>query len=466
MNKASRPRVGVPVRAIQLPARPRVGWIFRLAFRSPVPNHNRRAHAAELPPVTGRSTVGVRCWAPVLSLSAMLAGCAGGSDTSVPFQAVVEVCGRLAPQEKRACYEGSLLDELDRVGIAGALDMLAAMAVDDPSVAAEGHVYTHAIGIEAYSVERYFADLFSQCTTLFQSGCYHGVVQAHFIASGAADPERIVALCSPYEGDPADLWILFQCVHGLGHGLTMYHDHSLPKALEGCDFLTNDWNRQSCYGGAFMENVVNATDPHHPASDLVPGEWEDGRLEEGSRAHGHAALRMSDGVEPWEPLRADDPHYPCSILDDRYLTSCYLMQTSAMLWHNGGDIAHAAASCVEAPQGWRDDCFESLGRDISGRTVMDPDDALRECRRSPEEYRPWCYTGVVKNFVAVTATTEAGFSFCRRVESWAKRACYEAMGASLIPLYPDLARRREACATSESGEFEGTCLRSARAVTQ
>ena len=413
--------------------------------------------------------------ASALALVLVLAGCGDRSlppGASAEARAAFEECRSLQHDEKQACYERHLLDELDRAGVGPALEMLETVAVGDLSVEAQGHVYTHAIGIEAYSPETPFEEVFSECTVLFQSGCYHGVVQSHFIASGAADAEQVVELCGPFEREPVDRWILFQCLHGLGHGLTMYYAHHLPMALEGCDFLTNDWNRQSCYGGVFMENVVNATDPHHPASELLlgegDGEGEDGgEGEAGHGAHDHAAMAMTEGIEglePWEALRADDPHYPCSVLDEQYLNACYMMQTSAMLWHNEGDIGGAATSCLDAPEGWRELCFVSLGRDVSGRTVLDPDEGLDECGKSPEEFREWCYVGLVKNYVDVTATTGAAFAFCRRVEPWAQVRCYEAVGEQLLGLYADESGRREECiaAAPEPEELEQACLRGAR----
>lgn len=412
----------------------------------------------------------------VMAIGIASASCGGRSlppGASSATTAAYEACDGLAWEEREGCYETRILDELAQAGIGAALEMLETLAAADVTVRAQSHVYTHAIGISAYSPERPFADVFSECTELFQSGCYHGVVQAYFIATGEPSAERVVGLCEPYEADPGDRWLLFQCLHGLGHGLTMYYDHHLLMALEGCDQLTTRWNRDSCYGGAFMENVVNVIDPHHPASDLVSDgtAMEDGSGEtaeapdHGAGAHDHGAMAMAEGmaegIEPFEPLRADDAHYPCSILDERYLTSCYLMQTSAMLWHNHGDIADAASSCLEAPDGWRDDCFVSLGRDISGRTLLDERDARRECQKSPEDYRDWCYVGVVKNFVDVTARTEAGFAFCRGVEDWAKPRCHQAMGEELYSLYADEAGRREACEASETEELAAECRRGA-----
>ncbi|MCG8468843.1 MAG: hypothetical protein MJB57_11655 [Gemmatimonadetes bacterium] len=395
-------------------------------------------------------------------------------DAPEAARAAVEQCSSRSGDEKEACYETRLLAELESGSVSSALEMLEAIGSADRQVEQGGHVYTHAIGIAAYTPERPVADVFSQCSTLYQSGCYHGVIQAHFIAEGAADEAAVNELCAPYRSDE-QRWLLFQCLHGLGHGLTMFYGHDLPRALEDCDYLRSSWDRESCYGGAFMENVVNVTHPHHPASALVDdGTSTGGSADDPGTSHdhgadgeegaptGHAHDGVPEGAEPFEALRGEDPHYPCSILDDRYLTACYMMQTSAMLWHNGNDIGKAAESCAEAPEGWRRTCFQSLGRDISSRTLQEPRPSLRECRKSPEEYREWCYVGLVKNFIDLTATTGAAFSFCRRVEAWAKPRCHEAIGEEIGILHASSAARRTACVGSETPELERSCRRGAR----
>lgn len=391
---------------------------------------------------------------PLATLAAAFTlACTGASvpaDATPQVRAALEACGGLAADEKQECYEERLLARLDEAGVAPALEMLGAIGAADVAVQRDGHVYTHAIGIEAYSPDRPVTDVFGQCTTLYQSGCYHGVIQAHFLAEGDTDAETVQELCEPYHSD-ADRWILFQCLHGLGHGLTMYHDHHLPRALGDCDSLESSWDRESCYGGAFMENVVNATSPHHPASEMA--------------GHDHGATAADEELEPFEPLRTDDPHYPCSVLEDRYQTACYMMQTSVMLWHNNGDVADAAESCSEAPERVRRTCFQSLGRDISSRTLQDHDDSLAECRESPEEYREWCYVGLVKNFIDLTATTDDAFAFCAKVEEWARPRCHEAIGEEIGILHGTVADRRGACAVAETFELQQSCLRGARVPT-
>lgn len=381
-------------------------------------------------------------------LAFAVAGC--GTGRGVPASASPETRGAIADcagrvgVDKQDCYERHLLAELASGGVRPALDMLADVAAADTDVQRDSHVYTHAIGMESYDPGRPVSEVFSECTELFQSGCYHGVIQAHFMASGTVDEATIRGLCEDFEA-AADRFLLFQCLHGMGHGLTMFYGHHLPRALEGCDLLTSGWDRASCYGGAFMENIVAATNPHHVAT--------------GVDAH---ALTAPAELEPFEPLRADDPHYPCSVLDNRYLTACYMMQTSAMLQQNGGDLGGAAESCGTAPEDWRRTCFQSLGRDISSHTLQDPDEGLRECGRVPEEYRAWCYVGLVKNFVDLTATTQAGFEFCTRVEEASRPRCHRAMGEQIGILFGSEEERRAACRASETEQDERSCLSGAR----
>src|SRR5881409_1674242 len=103
----------------------------------------------------------------------------------------------------------------------------------------------------------------------------------------------------------------------------MYYGHDLPRALGTCDSLAGASQKESCYSGAFMESIVNATAPHHPASELAAG------------MHHHIAVTFR-ALDPADPL------YPCSIMASRYLYACYLVQTAAILQLNNGDIAAAA----------------------------------------------------------------------------------------------------------------------------
>ncbi|MDH3732123.1 MAG: hypothetical protein OEU54_01255 [Gemmatimonadota bacterium] len=397
--------------------------------------------------------------APGLGCGSDLGRVSGDAHPSV--RSAVETCSTEGAAARQDCYEERLLAELEASGVRPALDMLAGIAAADVDVQREAHVYTHAIGIAHFDPDRPVAEVFAECTELFQSGCYHGVIQAHFMARGAPDEESVTTLCEPFKSSGEERFELFQCLHGLGHGLTMFYGHHLPRALEDCDFLPDNWDRESCYGGVFMENVVAAISPHHVATELAS---ETRAAADAGDEHEHAmAMAMTaEDLEPFEPLRADDPHYPCSILDVRYLTACYLMQTSAMLHHNGQDFGHAAESCAGAPESWRKTCFQSLGRDISAYTLQDHEDGLRACRQSPPEFRDFCYVGLVKNYVDLTATTEDAFRFCTSIEEEYKARCNQALGEQIGTLQATEAGRRQECARAESDVLERSCLYGAR----
>ena len=233
-------------------------------------------------------------------------------------------CGGLEAADKEGCYEEVILSRLDEEGVYEAIRVLEAIGSVDPEVERDGHKYVHGIGITAYQDNPSWSETFGQCTELYQSGCYHGVIQARFMAMGEITAADVNDLCEMYKGDPADRFVLFQCLHGMGHGLTMFYGHDLPVALEGCDHLSASWDQRSCYGGAFMENIMNATAPHHMVDDMM--------VEAGDAANADRTLLESDQdaslaehehpESEWAGLDAQDPLYPCSILEERYLPEC------------------------------------------------------------------------------------------------------------------------------------------------
>ena len=353
-------------------------------------------------------------------------------------------CRQFSGDDRQACYTRLLSDRLTNQGVADAVATLDALAAADPDVAEHAHEYAHGIGIAAYGRSTDIVGTFGACGDGYSSGCRHGVIQAYFEARNHVAAPEIEALCQPFKSAVASRWVLFQCVHGMGHGLTMYHGHDLPRALADCDLLSEGWDRESCYGGAFMENVINATTPHHPASQLA------------AQSHHHAAATTFKAIEPSDPL------YPCSIMAQRYLHACYQMQTSVMLHLNHGSIASAAKSCDRAPEHMRNVCHQSLGRDITSYTARDPQKTADMCEKSSEPYRPACYFGAAKALVDWTATTGAAFAFCRIV---AKEAggptCYQALGEEIATLVASAQEREDQCARAEDPDAVAICRRGA-----
>jgi len=353
-------------------------------------------------------------------------------------------CRRLADEERRVCYSRLLSERLVAHGVADAVATLDALAAADPDVAEHAHEYAHGIGIEAYGRSPDITGTFAACGDGYSSGCRHGVIQAYFEAREHVTAPEVEALCKPFKSANASRWVLFQCVHGMGHGLTMFHMHDLPRALADCDLLTDGWDRESCYGGAFMESVINATAPHHPATQLA------------AQSHHHQTTAAFRAIDP------DDPLYPCSIMAERYLHACYQMQTSVMLHLNHGDIAAAGRSCDRAPPHMRSVCYQSLGRDITSYALRDPQKTADFCAKSSEAYRPACYFGAAKALVDWTATTDAAFTFCRIVaHDPGGPSCYQALGEEIATLVATAPEREEQCTRAQAPAPVAACRRGA-----
>jgi len=49
--------------------------------------------------------------------------------------------------------------------------------------------------------------------------------------------------------------------------LTINFQHDVLKSLAFCDALPTDWDRESCYGGVFMEMIVGFQNLRHGSGD-------------------------------------------------------------------------------------------------------------------------------------------------------------------------------------------------------
>lgn len=367
----------------------------------------------------------------------------------------------------RKCYEDYFvaLARSDRVHVAlGALSLAATQHVE---VQAEGHNYTHVIGIRAWHDGADVASIFRSCNGLFQSGCYHGVIQAYLLSSGTLDSARAMNLCDQVAPDEKDRWLRFQCVHGLGHGFEMAWNWDLPHALKGCDWLKDDWDRSSCYGGAFMENAVaSAPGGHHmtmsihalAASDSMSSGMKD--MPEMEHQHGpdlaKVTYKMRDSV---------DALYPCDAVGAKYEFACYQLQGGMILNRYHGDFARSTADCDKAPPVGREQCYVSLGTNASGYTLQNIQATIADCSHGDARFQPFCFSGAVKNYIDLTANPQDGVTLCSATPAGDNRArCFQAIGEEISVLYPtDAAARATACAKMPTGDA-GDCKRGAGAL--
>lgn len=373
-------------------------------------------------------------------------------------------CRLLRGKAKSDCYEEVLLALVKERRIRLAMGTLARIGELDADVRRNGHDYSHVVGISAWRPGQDLADAYEQCTELFQSGCYHGVIQVYLTAKGI-DGNTVPELCNSIPSARDVLFLRFQCVHGLGHGMVMLKKAHLPRALAGCDLLPSAWDRDSCYGGAFMEFILagrgqsHGEHAAHVAAELAAADTAGGGG--GEQAHPAATDEHADHDMPGDTFairRPGDMLYPCNVLGDKYQRACYAMQAGIMVETVGLDFARIAEGCDKAPDQWIPTCYQGIGTYVSGTTVRDPEGAIRECNRGRLEFQPWCYIGAVKNFIDVTAKPEDGLELCSMAGHVANRAaCYVAIGEQVSVLHSWMNEREAFCTSAVPPEGRPAC---------
>src|SRR5690606_31509421 len=164
------------------------------------------------------------------------------SDTARLATLAAQRCTAGDKAERQTCLEDYFLALAGEGRVTLALGALERLGTAEEDVAKDGHGYTHVIGIKAWKPGDDVAEVFRSCTSLYQSGCYHGVIQSYLTASGTVDSARVLGLCDEIAPQGTDNWLRFQCMHGLGHGLEMAWNWDLPRALGGCDWLSTAWD--------------------------------------------------------------------------------------------------------------------------------------------------------------------------------------------------------------------------------
>ncbi|MGH9922416.1 MAG: hypothetical protein ACRD38_06670, partial [Nitrososphaerales archaeon] len=167
------------------------------------------------------------------------------------------------------------------------------------------HETAHHLGMFLYS---YLGDL-NEALPYAKQECggavFHGIIQG-FLGEQVAkkvNPEDIdiTKICPESDDNPysIDRW---QCLHGVGHGLTVLYDYDVFSAVKRCEVFEPGWEQISCSKGLFMQNVVNYLETGY------------GKFDE------------------------NDILFPCNQVESKYAPSCYHYHTSYILKQKGGAI--------------------------------------------------------------------------------------------------------------------------------
>jgi hypothetical protein len=290
---------------------------------------------------------------------------------------------------------------------------------NDSSVLIQCHPITHSIGRTLYKKlleeNKHLADVFKECDHTCHSGCFHGAMERVFFAGGIDGEDHVIPqilrekVHIVYEKFASGLHgnLKFQCLHGLGHAIVFFNNYDLIDSLRICDLLSTDWDASSCYGGAFMENVIASNKSKRYISD--------------------------------------DPHFPCNGLEEKYKDACYLMQTSRML-ELGLSYRETGEECERTS--YRNTCMTSLGRDASNDARKDPKSATICMELGIETDKNSCINGMVYALSDNTLDGRYAFPYCDSLPDDFADYCYTATISYLAKsLYINKTIIMESCKT-------------------
>lgn len=293
-----------------------------------------------------------------------------------------------------ACYQERYQGLVQESGVEAAFTELKSEYDKNDFVKAQCHQITHVIGRAATDVYGDLPNTYSKGDNFCWSGYYHGAMEATVAKIG---PDKILdeadTICDPLaEGDQKQSFYHYNCVHGLGHGFMGIQNNELFESLETCDTLRDDWERESCYSGVFMENIMAKDNPSHPSKEL----------------------------------RADEPLYPCTDVEKKYKPQCYLMQTSYALETQDYDFQAVFDLCGTVEGEFRPTCYQSLGRDASGNTVSDVDKTNANCMLGEDyEARSNCVIGAVKDFISYYSRDTEAKELCDSFDADLRKVCQD-----------------------------------------
>jgi len=325
------------------------------------------------------------------------------------------------------CYRQAFGNLAFKDGPKVALDALQADSRTVPGVEADCHQIAHAVGHAALAhYHEDAAEALANGAMTCNSGYYHGVIE---LSIAGLPHSKVVSIARKLCTSPAvtkETFLLYQCVHGLGHGLMIYSGDDLPFSLDVCDKLTTKFDQVACTGGVYMQNLDTG---------MISSRW----------------------------IRAKNPIYPCNIVSERHKYYCYLQVTERILQVVGYNWPKVAAWCRKSERGWVATCFQSMGRDASGYTQYHPEKTLAVCVQAGDMAGE-CIYGAARDYGNNFAGGREASQLCNMAPVQYRGRCYEGVGTILGALHTYEQQRRAACAAVTPPKYDRDCLRGAAVI--
>ena len=138
------------------------------------------------------------------------------------------------------------------------------------------------------------------------------------------------------------------------------------------------------------------------------------------------------------------------------------MVTSRILDVVGGDWQQTVDWCRKAEKGWVETCFQSLGRDASGRSLQDPPEIIRICGLAGD-MADQCIYGAARDITSMDAGAQRSADLCSATKAPHRATCFNAIGTILGGFSRDTDARRATCRSAVPRPYWDECFAGAGA---
>ena len=290
--------------------------------------------------------------------------------------------------ETFGCYQRGFREIVDRQNPGVALDDLDALYKTDAYVRRTCHPLAHEIGHLAYAKYHSVTAAEGFARETCWSGYHHGLMESYISQFNdkqlRAKHERHLQAGRRATPTPSPT-----TTAGTGSATASRSASSRTSSTRCASATTSatSWERESCYSGVFMQNIVANGSGMHRAIDLKPS----------------------------------DPIYPCDAVSEQEKPSCYLMQTSYVLQVKQWNLPVAFRICDRVEARYVGTCYRSMGRDISGAALLDPGRVVSQCALGAKAHRAECIAGAAANAVYDRHAREKADELCRLAGSGGTR---------------------------------------------
>jgi len=285
------------------------------------------------------------------------------------------------------------------------------------------HPEAHHLGMFLYD---YLGDL-PQALSIADQRCggslYHGIIQKFFMREflNGINPNNIdLQQICPTNNEEEYSLERWQCLHGVGHGLTYAYNYDVFSAVSRCEEFDQRIDELSCSKGVFMEHVGKFHKLQGKSFDDV------------------------------------DLFFPCNSVDEKFAAPCYHYQTHYLLIKLKSEEKVFAECDKIQPTKFVQHCYYGMGRTAAGKALQKIEDGIEFCKIGRVDYQSYCFTGLLLTLVN-NGGVDKGFEYCKFISPEFKKDCYDGLGKWILLLYSNESDRVSKCTQAESREYSKIC---------